>query len=120
RHVSAAHAGDLVIAVAGGSVAGCDLEFVATRPPELWRDLLGADGFDLADLIARESGEDLNISATRVWCAVECLKKGGAAGDRPLVLRAARPDGWIELASGAARVPTYRADHLAFAIMIES
>jgi hypothetical protein len=39
---------------------------------------------------------------------------------RPLVFQSARPDGWIELAAGASHIPTYRADNLAFAVIIEA
>jgi enediyne polyketide synthase len=125
HHVSASHAGDLVVAAAGGSVAGCDLESVSARSPETWRDLLGADGFALAELIASESGEDTNLAGTRVWCAMECLKKAGAPIDRPLLFRGSHPDGWIELGAGSARIPTYRAsikdvaNDLAFAVIVE-
>jgi enediyne polyketide synthase len=126
RQVSASHAGDLVVAAAGGSVAACDLEPVSARSPQVWRDLLGAEHFALAELIARESGEDADMAATRVWCAMECLKKAGAMYGRPLVLLGSRPDGWIELGAGPLRIPTYRAsvqnvaNDLAFAVVVEA
>jgi enediyne polyketide synthase len=125
HRVSASHAGDLVIAAAGGAVAGCDLEPVSVRSPKIWLDLLGAEGFALAELIARESGEDANMASTRVWCAIECLKKAGAPIDRPLLFRGCHADGWIELGTGPGRIATYRAsirdvaNDLAFAVMVE-
>jgi enediyne polyketide synthase len=125
HRVSASYAGDVVAAVAGASAAGCDLEAVAARTPAVWRDLLGPDGFALAELIARASGEEASAAATRVWCAMECLKKSGALHDRPLIFAGARADGWIELGAGPSKVLTYRAalrdvEHpLAFAVMIE-
>jgi enediyne polyketide synthase len=123
--VSASRAGDLVGAVAGATAAGCDLESVIARPPAVWRDLLGAAPFALAELIARESEDDAGTAATRVWCALECLKKAGAPQDQPLMLSATRPDRWIELAAGQARILTYRfamrdmENPLAFAVMLE-
>ena len=125
HRVSASYAGDVVGAVAGATAAGCDLETVAARSPAVWRDLLGPERFALAELIARESEDDASVAATRVWCAMECLKKSGALHDRPLVFSGARPDGWIELGAGQSRILTYRASlqnvegPLAFAVMIE-
>jgi enediyne polyketide synthase len=125
HRVSASYAGDVVGAVAGASAAGCDLESVASRTPAVWRDLLGPERFALAEIIARETGDDAGTAATRVWCAMECLKKSGALHDRPLVFSAARPDGWIELAAGQSKILTYKAamrnvgNPLAFAVMVE-
>jgi enediyne polyketide synthase len=122
HRVSAAHAADFVGAVAGSS--GCDIEVVSERPPAVWQDILGAERFALAELIVRESEDDASVAATRVWCAMECLKKSGASG-RPLVLEAARPDGWIELCAGPAKILTYSArmrgleNRLAFAVIVE-
>jgi enediyne polyketide synthase len=125
HRVSASYAGDVLGAAAGASAAGCDLEPVLARPAAVWRDLLGPQGFALAELIARESGDDASMAATRVWCAMECLKKSGALHDRPLVFSGVRPDGWIEMCAGQSRILTYRASlrnvevPLAFAVMIE-
>jgi enediyne polyketide synthase len=125
HRVSASYAGDVISAVAGSSAAGCDLEAVSARTPAVWRDLLGPERFALAELIARESGDDASTAATRVWCAMECLHKSGALHDRPLVFAGARPDGWIELRAGQSKILTYRASlrnvesPLAFAVMIE-
>jgi len=126
HRVSASYAGDVVGAVAGESAAGCDLEAVAARKPAVWRDVLGPERFALAELIARESGDDAGMAATRVWCAMECLKKSGALDDRPLVFSGVRADGWIELRAGLSKILTYRAalrnveSPLAFAVMIEA
>jgi len=46
----------------------------------------------------------LDVAATRVWTAVECLKKAGAGMSAPLVFVSAAPDNWILLASGALRI----------------
>jgi enediyne polyketide synthase len=105
RAVSAAHAGDLTLAVAAAQAAGCDLESVTARGVEDWRGLLGAERFRLAELLAAKA--DLDTAATRVWCAVECLKKVGAATDAPLTLVAAADDGWTVLSSGARVIATY-------------
>jgi len=107
--VSAAHAGDLVMAVArpddSGPVA-CDMEPVAERCQDVWRGLLGPDRFSLAELIARIAEDDADLAATRVWAAGECLKKAGVALNVPLILADAGDDGWITLAAGPSTIAT--------------
>jgi enediyne polyketide synthase len=104
--VSAAHADGVVLGVAGPRAVGCDAEVVAPRTEGEWRDLLGAGRFELASLLARETGEDAPAAATRVWSALESLKKAGYP-DAPLALESALPDGWVVLSSGRLRVATY-------------
>jgi enediyne polyketide synthase len=104
--VSLAHAGDLTLVVTGPGPVGCDLEPVHTRSPILWQDLLGQERFQLATLLVRETGEDLDTAATRVWAASESLKKAGALVIAPLVLRTYTTDHWVVLASGSVRIAT--------------
>jgi enediyne polyketide synthase len=112
--VSLAHAGDLVLAVAGEGPLGCDLEPVEPRSEATWRDLLGPERLRLAEEIAAGGG-GRDAAATRVWTAVECLKKAGALSDAPLVWvppEAAGPspgepeDGWLLLRSGELTIGT--------------
>jgi enediyne polyketide synthase len=104
--VSAAHAGAFTLAVAGSGRLGCDLEEVALRPEAIWRDLLGEAGFRLAQRIADESQESVEIAATRLWGARESLKKAGVPAEAPLVLDAVAGDGWVTLRSGALTIAT--------------
>jgi enediyne polyketide synthase len=110
RQVSRSHAGELVLEVAGDGRIGCDLEPVTERSEEVWRDLLG-DRFALAELIAAERGETRDTAATRVWTAVESLKKAGVPHGAPLVLDRALDDaetgGWLVLRSGDLRIGTF-------------
>jgi enediyne polyketide synthase len=76
--VSSAHMDSLTLAVAGPQTVACDLEPVSTRPARMWVDLLGLDKWRLAKMIAEQMGEDLQSAATRVWTAIESLKKAGA------------------------------------------
>jgi enediyne polyketide synthase len=103
---SAAHAGDVTIAVAGADPIACDLEPLATRSESMWRDLLGAERFALAGRVAAASGEDHGSAATRVWAAAESLKKAGVPAGAPLVLESVAADGWIALRSGPLAVVT--------------
>ena len=104
RNVSASHSGDLTMAVAARAPVGCDVELVATRPPEIWHDLLGVERFKLAEVISREAQETLDVSATRVWTSVECLKKAGAGMAAPLVFVSVAPNGWLLLESGDLKI----------------
>jgi enediyne polyketide synthase len=123
--VSAAHAGRLILAVAGGDQIGCDIEPVAPRPHQIWRDLLGTDRFELAKLVAREGAAPVDEGATRIWAVSECLKKVGASVTAPVVLSLRAPDGWVVFQSGMMRIATYIAsirgwdDRLAIAILCE-
>lgn len=111
--VSRSHAGELVLTVESmDGRLGCDLEPVVERTEEVWRGLLG-DRFALAELIARERGEGADGAATRVWAAIESLKKAGAPHGAPLTLEVGpnpegtSPDGWLLLRSGDLRIGTY-------------
>ncbi|MFP5287524.1 MAG: polyketide synthase dehydratase domain-containing protein, partial [Thermoanaerobaculia bacterium] len=105
--VSIAHAPGLVLAVTGRGRIGCDLEPVAPREPGVWRDLLGAERFQLAELIARERGETPDEAATRVWAAAESLTKAGVPHGAPLTLDTTSDDGWLTFRSGDLRIGTF-------------
>jgi enediyne polyketide synthase len=105
--VSAAHCGNLTLAVKGSGPLGCDMEAVVARPDRVWRDLLGPDRLSLAKVVAQEIGEERATAATRVWAASECLKKAGAMVDAPLVLVSFNTDGWVLLSSGPLVTATF-------------
>jgi enediyne polyketide synthase len=127
-HISRSHAGELTLSVSSPAAVGCDCEPVSARPPDVWRDLLGAGGFALAELVARERSEPLDAAATRVWCAMESVKKAGLRHDLGMVLataeEAAAQSGWVVLGAGAARIATVVApvsgfeQPLAFAVLV--
>jgi enediyne polyketide synthase len=87
RHqpVSASHCQNLTLAVlqnvaiATGSPTqiACDLETVSSSPSRPWEDLLGDAGLQLAHVLAHKTGEAVDVAATRIWSAKECLKKAG-------------------------------------------
>jgi enediyne polyketide synthase len=108
--VSVSHAGGLTLAVAGQDPLACDMECQRLRTPQVWRELLGAEGFQLAQLIAKETGEALDLSATRVWTALECLKKAGKFIKSPLRYTQSQPNGWVLLGAGQGTVATYSAE----------
>lgn len=134
NRLSVAHADGLVLAVSQNGHSegrqdgriGCDLEPVGARSPEVWRDLLGEERFRLAELISRERGETPDAAATRVWAALESLRKAGSPHAAPLTLDAATDDGWLLLRSGSLRIATLLAPvrelsgPAALAVLVES
>jgi enediyne polyketide synthase len=112
QHVSASHSSDLTLVVAGGRRLACDCEAVEARDACVWRDLLGAESFALAELVARLSGEALDSAATRLWTARECMKKAGASDIAPLTLGSADGGAWVTFESPTYSVPTYSAQLL--------
>jgi len=66
--------------------------------------MLGVERFSLAELITHETEEPLDVAATRVWTATECLKKAGAGMSAPLIFKSVAPNGWIVLASGELKI----------------
>ena len=106
--VSVSHAGDLTIVVAGSE--GCDVETVVARNEQVWSDLLGVRRLDLAKVVAQETGEALDVAATRIWCASECLKKAGMVADAPLLLMnhgSPSPNETVWLESGEKAIATF-------------
>ncbi|GAA1985803.1 type I polyketide synthase [Nocardiopsis rhodophaea] len=100
RHVSFAHGERHTLAVLGHSGVACDLEEVGERAADQWRGMLGGAGFGLAQLLGAELGEDLDRAATRVWSALECVRKAGRPSGEPLVLDRSGSEGWAVLRSG--------------------
>ena len=107
--ISAAHTDNITLAVASAKPISCDMEEVVARPPQTWQDLLGSDRYQLAEMLVREVGEDLNTAATRIWMAIECLKKASAMITTPLVLAETIKDGWVLLKAGSLTIATFAA-----------
>ncbi|GIF16417.1 type I polyketide synthase [Actinoplanes teichomyceticus] len=103
RTVSASHGAGVTLAVAGDGPLACDLEPVAARSDPDWRGLLGAHTA-LARLLAADLAEPLDVAATRVWTAIECLHKAGLEPHAPLTALPAGSAGWAVLASGDLRI----------------
>ncbi len=107
RYASASHAGDLLaVAIADVPVA-VDAESAPRQPAGAWRPLLGLARWELAELVARRTGEGLDVAATRVWTALETLSKLGAGPSAPLTLTdLTGPAGadWLVLRSGDALI----------------
>ena len=106
--ISVSHAGDLTLVVAGAE--GCDVEPVVVRSEQVWSDLLGVRRLDLAKVVAQETEEALDVTATRIWCASECLKKAEMVMDAPLLLMnhaSPSPNETVWLESGERAIATF-------------
>ncbi len=105
--ISASHGAGVTLAVGGTGRVGCDVEIVTERTAEDWRALLGTGMFQLAELVQRERGEEFPVAATRVWSAVESLRKVGRVLPGPVILSGAGGDGWVLLESGHSKIATF-------------
>jgi enediyne polyketide synthase len=122
--ISASHGAGLSLVVTGEGALGCDLEPVTHRADEDWAGLLGDGLLQVRDLVAAETEEDADTAATRVWCALECLRKTGSA-TRMLTVDRVEEGGWAVLSAGDARIATWvttvndHAEPLALAVLSE-
>lgn len=104
--MSASHGAGATMVVVGAGRLGCDLQAVARRDAQEWDQLLGAQLLALRDLLGEQTGEELAVASTRVWGAVECLRKT-AALTQALTVETVRPDGWVLLRSGHSRIASW-------------
>jgi enediyne polyketide synthase len=105
--VSSSHGAGVTFAVVGDRPVACDVQTVEQRTPEEWSGLLGPAHLDLARLLSSERGEQFPLAATRVWAAVECLRKSGRAVADLTAATGPGPDRWVLLRSGSALVATF-------------
>jgi enediyne polyketide synthase len=104
--ISASHSHGLTLAVGGSGDVACDLERVVARSSAAWHDLLGKERSLLADRVSRECAEEADTARTRLWTAIECLKKAGLPLEAPLLLDSVTEDGWVVLRSGRLTIAT--------------
>ncbi|GAA2359916.1 polyketide synthase [Catellatospora methionotrophica] len=122
--VAASHGAGVTLAVAGTGALGCDVEPVTARDRGVWQGLLGRHT-ELAWQVAAAVGEPADVSATRVWSALECLQKAGRTVHDPLTLLSSPRPGWVVFACGSLRVASLAttlrdvADQVVFAVLTE-
>jgi enediyne polyketide synthase len=104
--ISASHGAGLSLVVTGSGQLGCDVEAVAQRTAQDWAGLLGDGLVGVRDLVMSEADEDVDVASTRVWCALESLRKVGIT-TRAVTVDRVDPDGWVVLACGDARIATW-------------
>lgn len=109
RRLSAAHALGVTLGVVSDTAeqtVACDVEAVNVRTEAEWEGLLGEHAA-LAALVAKETGEAPDTAATRVWGAVECLRKAGVMAGAPLTLAPCDKVNWVVLTAGELRIATF-------------
>jgi acyl-CoA thioesterase FadM len=72
--ISIAHSRTVLLVTAGRDDQGCDIEFVEERTKQEWEDLLENRFADVLKQLSRID-DDVNVSATRLWCVREALIK---------------------------------------------
>ncbi|MEU0565308.1 type I polyketide synthase [Nonomuraea sp. NPDC005983] len=121
--ISASHGAGVSLVVTGSGRLGCDLETVVHRTEDDWAGLLGDDLRHVRDLVMAESGEDADVAGTRMWTALECLRKAGVT-TRTLTVDRLHADGWMVLSAGDVKVATWvttlshKADSVVFAVLV--
>jgi enediyne polyketide synthase len=97
----------VTLAVVGDAARlGCDVEIVRDRDQQSWADLLGAEQIPVRDLLVAEAGDTEAIAGTRVWSALECLRKTGSTA-QALTLDRVDSEGWVVLSAGDATIATW-------------
>jgi enediyne polyketide synthase len=105
--VTASHGAGITFAVSSQRRVGCDVELAETRTDDQWADLLGPDGLALAGVLASGRGESFSVAATRVWGAVETLRKIGHATITLADASGPEAGRWVVLSSGNARIASF-------------
>ncbi|MCH9031220.1 MAG: SDR family NAD(P)-dependent oxidoreductase [candidate division Zixibacteria bacterium] len=77
KNISISHSCNLTMALTGRGAVACDIEAIDQRNDSSWCDLLGSDGFKLAQLVAAETKSDVSTASTRIWSVQEAIKKAG-------------------------------------------
>jgi enediyne polyketide synthase len=72
--LSCSHDSKLLVCSAGTSPQGCDVEPVVHRDPKEWALMLGREKRPLLEILTK-NGDSYDLAATRLWCAVEALRK---------------------------------------------
>ncbi|MGW4528454.1 type I polyketide synthase [Amycolatopsis sp. NPDC004378] len=120
--ITASHSSRLTLVVAGTGQVTCDVETVLERTEEDWAGLLGEELLSVGRLLAADAGEPVAVANTRVWSALECVRKTGAMTES-LTVRRVEADGWALLACGPARIATWattvndRTEPVVFAVL---
>ncbi|MFC4856984.1 SDR family NAD(P)-dependent oxidoreductase [Actinophytocola glycyrrhizae] len=104
--VSASHGAGLTVVAVGTGRLACDVEVVTERTEEDWDMLLSARHRSVREQVATEADESAAVAATRIWGALECLRKAGMPS-RSLIFDRVTPEGRVVLADGETRIVTW-------------
>jgi enediyne polyketide synthase len=104
--VSASHGAGVTLAVAAETEIACDVEAVSECDGARCDELLWPELRELREVLTRESDEDSDTVATRLWTVVECIRKSGGV-QQPVTAEPGGGDGWAVFAVGDRTVATF-------------
>ncbi len=81
--VSFSHEERVCMSVVGGPKQGCDIEPLAHRSAEEWRELLGTMRAPLLETVAGID-DSIDKAGSRIWCALEALRKAAGMNENDL------------------------------------
>jgi enediyne polyketide synthase len=103
--ISASHGAGVTLCVVAAGLVGCDVEPVAHRQRPAWAQLLGSHA-PVAGQAEIQSGESHDTSCTRVWTAIESMRKAGLPTLAPITLGTGGPGDWTVFVAGSLRIAT--------------
>ena len=102
--LSISHDDRSCLCVAGPGAQGCDLEPIRPRSREDWNALLGDARMPLLDALL-QAGDPLDRAGTRIWSAVEAIRKATRAVEFSLQIDSQPADAIVLKADGLAGSP---------------
>lgn len=95
--ISKSGSGTVQSAIIASEKVGLDIEVVIALNENKWKDVLHASHYELAEYLSKELEEEMNTSATRIWTAIECVRKMGHFESGDIFLVKKHPCGFLEL-----------------------
>jgi phosphopantetheinyl transferase len=90
--VSLSHDDRFCLCVAGQGPQGCDIAPVSSHSQADWISLLGSDRESLLSQLLATSYESVDLAGTRLWAAIEALRKAFDAKDISLSIDSQQGD----------------------------
>lgn len=120
-YLSSSHDESLTITAMGTTALAVDVERIRHQSLDDWKNLLGDQAFATAQQVSAETHDDPDTAATRVWGALECLRKVGYL-DPAVHLGSVQDDGWVRFTVGGSRIATWAGhirtgEYVSFAIL---
>lgn len=88
KNISFSNHKNYVLGITGEEQVSCDMEGVNSDITlKEWKKMLGPNYFALAEEVSLSAKEQLDISCTRLWTVLECIKKAGLENDQLVALK---------------------------------
>ncbi len=126
RSLSRSHVQDSTLVLDADSNIACDMERLVGKPLVLWNTLLGDQNVDLVRMIQTQTSEEYSSVATRIWSALECIRKAGLQMTTPLLFRSSSEHNTIYLDCSGHTIISYKChikdeqEPFIFSILIEN